>query len=181
MKRLFAIVILNIFLLNVLGYYGVLLGLKVNAGQELSEALDSEMYDLGATITFKIPLSIPYATDSENYSRVDGQFEKDGVVYRMVKQRIFEDTLYIVCIKDDRASKFNSALTDIAQGFAGNEDGDSKSVAPGFIKDFLTSITSVVSSEPGWQLEVASASATRLFFDSYFASIVHPPDRLACA
>lgn len=179
MKRLFAIVILNIFLLNVLGYYGVLLGLKVNAGYELSQVLDSEMYDLGATVTFKIPLTVPYGTDSKNYERVDGQFEKDGIVYRMVKQRFYQDVLYIVCIKDDQASKINSALTDIAQGFAGQDDGEGKVVAPGFIKDFITSITSVVSSESGWQSEVAKASTPHHFFDSYFASIIHPPSSVA--
>src|ERR1041385_6528742 len=90
-KRLFAIVILNIFLLNVLGYYGVLLGLKADSGAEVASRLDSDMYDLGGTVTFKVPLAVPYAMDSEGYERVSGEFKKDGEIYRLVKQRLYQD------------------------------------------------------------------------------------------
>jgi len=121
-KRLFAIVVLNIFLLNVLGYYGVLLGLKTRSGHELTQRLDSDMYDLGATVTFQVPITLPYGTDSRGYERVDGEFEKDGVVYRMVKQRYYKDVLYIVCIKDEKSTRINTALEDFVQSFAGQDD-----------------------------------------------------------
>jgi hypothetical protein len=176
-KRLIAIVVLNIFLLNVVGYYGVLVGLKVRAGQEFSETLDSGMYDLAGSITIKIPLTVPYGVDSEYYERIDGHFEKDGVVYRMVKQRLYHDTLYIVCVKDDLASKINSALADFVQSFAGQGDDDQKVVTPNFIKDYITSSTALFSSNTGWQSEVTMTSVPRYLFDSYFATIVHPPDR----
>ncbi len=179
MKRLTAIVVLNIFLLNVLGYYGVLLGLKVRASNELSEMLDSDMYDLGGSVTFKIPLTVPYGVNSEFYETVSGEFEKDGVTYRMVKQRLYHDTLYIVCVKDDLSSKINNALAEFVQSFTGQGDDDQKTAAPNFIKDYITSVTSLASLQPGWQLEVVQASTPRYFFDSYFSSIVHPPDRLA--
>ena len=179
MKRLIAIVVLNIFLLNVLGFYGVLLGLKAHAGQELSEMLDSEMYDLGGSVTFKIPLTVPYGVNSESYQPVSGQFEKNGVVYRLVKQRFYHDTLYIVCVKDDKGSKINSALADFVQSFAGqSDDGGEKTAPQGFLKDFMCMMVSLSSSNHGWQTEVINASAPRYFFDSYSVSIVHPPDRL---
>jgi hypothetical protein len=177
-KRLLTIVVLHVFLLNVLGYYGILLGLRAHAGEELSEMLNSDMYDLGGSVTFKIPLTVPYGVNSEFYERVSGEFEKDGVTYRMVKQRLYHDILYIVCVKDDLSSKINQALADLAQSFAGQGDDDQKTAAPGFIKDYITSITSLASSQPGWQLEVVKTSVPRYFFDSYFSSIVHPPDRL---
>lgn len=179
MKRLIAIAVLHVFLLNVMGYYGILLGLKAHAGEELSEMLDSDMYDLGGSVTFKIPLTVPYGVNSEFYERVNGEFEKDGVTYRMVKQRLYHDTLYIVCVKDDLAGKINNALAELAESFAGQSDDDQKVVAPGFIKDYITSITAVVSSESGWQLEVVMTSVPRYFFDSYSSSIVHPPCSVA--
>lgn len=178
MKRLFAIVVLNIFLLNVLGYYGVLLGLKAASGDDLTERLNSDMYDLGATVTFKIPLAVPYGTDSKNYEPVNGQFEKDGVVYRMVKQRLYQDILYIVCIKDEQTSKINSALEDFVQSFAGQEDdGQQKTALNGFIKDYVDMHITLTNVINGWVKEVTLMPATRYFFDSYTASIVHPPDR----
>jgi len=177
-KRLFAAFILSVFLLNVLGCYGILLGLKVNASQEMAEMLDSEMYDLGSTITFKIPLSIPYGMDSKGYERVDGQFEKDGVVYRMVKQQIYHDVLYLVCVKDTKSSKINNALSDIAQGFAGHDDGDQKTVSQTLIKDYVNTEISLTREIAGWQSDVIQSSAVRHFFDSYSPSFIHPPDRL---
>jgi hypothetical protein len=177
-KRLFAIVVLNLFLLNVLGYYGVLLGLKAASGNDLTERLNSDMYDLGATVTFKIPLAIPYGIDSKNYESVTGQFEKDGEVYRMVKQRLYQDILYIVCIKDERTSKINSALEDFVQSFAGQEgDGQQKTSSPGFIKDYVDTQIRLTNIITGWEKELVKMSVPRYFFDSYSASIVHPPDR----
>ncbi|HZY80837.1 MAG TPA: hypothetical protein VFE50_15040 [Cyclobacteriaceae bacterium] len=179
MKRLFAIVILNIFLLNVLGYYGVLLGLKTHSGDELSQRLDSDMYDLGATVTFQVPLTMPYATDSHGYERVDGEFEKDGAVYRMVKQRYYQDVLYIVCIKDEKTTHINNALEDFVQSFAGQDDDNSQqhTSAPSLIKDYVDYYVTLTPSVNGWEKEVTNNSVARNLIDSYFASIIHPPDR----
>jgi hypothetical protein len=177
-KRLVAIVVLNIFLLNVLGYYAVLLGLKAASGDDLTERLNSDMYDLGATVTFKVPLAVPYGTDSKSYERVDGEFEKDGEIYRLVKQRLYQDTLYIVCIKDEKTSKINSALEDFVQSFAGHEDDtQQKTSSPGFIKDYVDTQVALATLIRGWEKDVIPVSAQSYFFDSYSVSIVHPPDR----
>jgi hypothetical protein len=175
-KRPLAVFILSVFLLNVLGSYGLFLGLKANAGEELAEKLDSDMYDLGASVTFKIPFSIPYGTDSKTYERMDGQFEKDGVVYRMVKTRLYHDVLYIVCVKDQKSSKINNTLSDIAQGFGGQDDGE-KSVAQTLIKDYVNTEIALTRAINGWQSDVINTETVSYFFDSYFSSIVHPPDR----
>jgi hypothetical protein len=178
-KRLISIVVLNIFLLNVLGYYGVLLGMKVKSGVELADKLDSNMEDVGATMTFKVPLTVPYGVDSKSYERVDGAFEKDGDTYRLVKQRLLKDTLYIVCIKDVKTTQINHALEDFVQSFAGHEDDSQQTiVTPSLIKDYVVTEIALTASSSGLVLEVAKASAPHYFFDSYFASIVHPPDRL---
>lgn len=180
MKRLFAIIILNIFLLNVLGYYGVLLGLKADSGTELAARLNSDMYDLGATVTFKVPLAVPYSTDSEGYERVDGEFEKDGEIYRLVKQRLYQDVLYIVCVKDEGTSKINKTLEDFVQSFAGyDEDTQQTVVAPSFIKDYVNTEIVLAPLDNGWEIEVANVSTPLYFIDTYYASIVHPPDNLA--
>jgi hypothetical protein len=177
-KRLIAIVVLNIFLLNVLGYYGVLLGLKTASGDQITERLNSDMYDLGGTVTFKVPLAVPYGTDSRNYESVNGEFEKDGEIYRLVKQRFYQDTLYIVCIKDEKTSKINSALEDFVQSFAGQEDdSQQKSVSQNLIKDYVNTKIALIPAVTGWEEEVVKVPAVHYFFDSYFATIVHPPDR----
>ncbi len=66
----------------------------------------------------------------QHYETINGQFEKGGIVYRMVKQRLYHDTLYIVCVKDDLASKINTALADFAQSFSGHDDDGQQKVVP---------------------------------------------------
>jgi hypothetical protein len=177
-KRLFAIVILNIFLLNVLGYYAVLLGLKITSSEELTARLNSDMYDLGAKVTFKVPLAVPYGTDSENYLPAGGQFENEGEIYRIVKQRLHKDILYIECIKDESTTRINDALTDFVQSFAGqDDDSQQKTPAPGFIKDYMNIEIAVTQDNGGWVNEMTRSTESRYFFDSYQATIIHPPDR----
>lgn len=179
-RRLVAIVTLFVFLLNVLGYYGVLVGLKKDSTREVSKRLDSEMYDLGAKVTFRIPLTVPYGVDSRNYEPVKGQFEKDGEVYHLVKQRLYKDTLYIECIKDDKTTGINNTLADLVQSFAGHQDdGNQASMVPTLMKDYLSTQVAITPAIDGWEQEFVPQAALPTFADSFFVSIIHPPDNRA--
>lgn len=179
MRRLVAIVTLSVFLLNVLGYYGLLLGMKSDSTRQLSSKLDSEMYDLGAKVTFRVPLTVPYGVDSRNYEPVKGQFEKDGEVYHLVKQRLYKDTLYIECIKDEKSSRLNDTLADFVQSFAGEQEDGKTSVVPTLIKDYMTMHIAISQTNTRWEQVVMPFSTIPSFVDSYFASIIHPPDNRA--
>ena len=98
----------------------------------------------------------------------------------MVMQRRYQDTLYIVCIKDSKSTKINGALAELAKSFAGQEDNsDQKASAPiGFIKDYVSTAIGLTSFINGWQSDITKTSFANYFFDSYYASIVHPPDNL---
>ena len=99
------------------GYYGVMVGLQFSAEQGLRMQFDAENYALEQEVIIKVPISIPYVTDSKGYERVDGEFEHNRHVYRLVKQKLQNDTLIIVCIKDNQAVKINQALTDYVNTF----------------------------------------------------------------
>ena len=179
-KRLISIVVLVIFLLNVLGYYGVLIGLRINSGAQLTQRLDSDMYDLGQTVTFAVPISMPYSVDMPDYERVDGEFERDGEIYRLVKQKLVKDVLYIVCIKDSKSTAINNALEEYVQSFAGqHKDGSQKIVAPNLIKDYVNTEVVLYPAVAGLETEVVRTSPPQHFFDSYIPSVIQPPDNRA--
>jgi hypothetical protein len=139
-KRGFTIFLLALFLLNVLGYYGVFLGLQVNNTRAMQARFDTDSYDQFHEVTVKVPLTVAYLNDSRDYVRVDGEFEHEGEVYRMVKQRYQSDTLYIVCVKDKASKKINQALTDYVKTFSdkpAGEKGNTKTIQ-NFIKDYMT-------------------------------------------
>jgi hypothetical protein len=69
------------------GYYGVFVGLKFSSEIAIREQFDAENYTAEEVI-IKVPIAIPYATDSKGYERVDGEFEHNGEFYRLVKQKI---------------------------------------------------------------------------------------------
>jgi hypothetical protein len=151
-KKLLTLSLLALFLLNVLGYYGVFVGLQVKSGQAMRDRFDSENYSAEHQVTIKVPITIPYATDSRGYERVDGEFEHNGQIYRLVKQKLQSDTLFIVCIKDNQAEKINQALEDYVKTFTdkpvNSKRGSTFSFQ--FSKDFLSNIIEIKSSASGW-------------------------------
>jgi len=158
-KRGFTIFLLTLFLLNVLGYYGVFLGLQVNNTRAMQARFDNDNYAQVHEITLKVPITVPYLNDSRDYVRVDGEFEYEGEVYRMVKQRYRSDTLSIVCVKDNTSKKIKQALTDYVKTFSDKpvgEKGNSKKTQ-NFIKDYVTTTTELQLHHDGWNNSITGS------------------------
>jgi hypothetical protein len=92
-KKLLSIVLIAILVLNTLGYYGIFLGMHYRNDRIMTKALDSDNYDQAEAITINVAVSIPYMPDQSDFQRVEGKFEHQGELYRMVKQRYAKDTL----------------------------------------------------------------------------------------
>jgi hypothetical protein len=78
----------------------------------LEASLDKEDYDPNDLITIKVPLSLPYVTDGNDFQRVDGEIELGGRVYKFVKRKIFQGQLVLLCLPDDRKTHLNTAKED---------------------------------------------------------------------
>lgn len=141
-----------LFLLNVLGFYGVLEGLQLKNKQNLQALFDSDEYERQHEVTIKVPLTVPYATDSKDYTRVDGEFEHQGDVYRMVKQKLQSDTLYIVCVKDETSKDIKQVLAEYVKSFTdkpASKKSQSKTLQ-NLIKDYISTSTALQASQTGW-------------------------------
>lgn len=152
MKRGFTLFLLGLFLLNVLGYYGIFLGLQASNTRAMQMRFDNDNYAQLHEVIVKVPITVPYLGDSREYVRVNGEFEHEGEVYRMVKQRYQSDTLYIVCVKDRTSKKIRQALADYVKTFSDKpvgEKGNSKTT-PNFIKDYLSTTTELQLQNDGW-------------------------------
>lgn len=172
------IVLLVLFLLNVLGYYGVFLGLQFANEKEMKAQFDDDNFLPEEEITIKVPITIPYATDSRGFSRVDGEFEHEGEVYRMVKQRYLSDTLYIVCVKDNKSKEIKKALHDYVKTFtdkSSSEKGSSKTIQ-NFIKDYISTTTAIQSVNAGWNKKITYRSHASLI-ESPAIQLNSPPPK----
>lgn len=148
---------LTLFLMNMWGLYGVFLGVQFKYGQEVAQNLDEDNYAGADEITFRVPLALPYYIDGRGYERVRGEFEANGEVYQLVKQKLLRDTLYIVCVKDHGSKKIKQALADYVKTFTDKPE-NSKSgakVLPQLSKDFLAYRIGVAHGTTGWGREIA--------------------------
>lgn len=162
-----------------MGYYGLFLGLHYQNKQQIIQRLDLADYAESQTVTIKIPMAIPYAAGSEEYQRVDGDFERDGEFYHIVKQRHQNDTLYVVCIKDEQSKRIDHALGDYVKTFTDKPvDGKSNDkLSNTLIKEYITASLVINQITSGWSVDVSYSTTLITYINSYSPSFVHPPER----
>jgi len=177
-KRIGYAVLILLILLNVLGYYGVFMGLEYHNDRAMLKMLDSGGYDDEDEITIKIPLSIPYLADAEDFKRVDGRFEHAGQLYRKVRQRYSQDTLHLVCVNDHAGAEIRHALKHYVKTFS-DKTADSRhtsKISLTLIKEYLTRPIHFECRASGWHYGLSAARTDIAFIPSFSASINHPPE-----
>ncbi len=98
MKKAAAILLLAIFTFNIFGYRLLYTYLSDNADTTLETVLDEEQYDEADLISIKEPTNMPYYTNSKNFQRINGEVKSNGIIYKYVKYRIYNDSLEMLCI-----------------------------------------------------------------------------------
>lgn len=150
MKKVISYLLAVLLLLNVLGYYGLFLGLKYQHSESFTQRLDEERYSHSETVTLKVPVAIPYLQNTD-FERVNGELEYNGEFFRLVKQRFASDTLYIVCIKDTRSKHIKQALAEYVKTFSDHPvTSKSSDTLPSFIKDYLSHTFSIYHTTDSW-------------------------------
>jgi hypothetical protein len=162
-----------------MGYYGVFVGLQYKNDKDMIQKLDAENYSESETVTIKIPISIPYAADSRSFERVDGKFEHRGEFYRLVKQKLSKDTLYIVCVKDRENKIIDEAMTSFVKTFTDTpvDNHTNSKIVISFIKDYIPHTFTVRHLSFGWESDVVKQSSCSVFYSAFYPSINHPPER----
>lgn len=162
-----------------MGYYGVFLGLQYKNDREMIQKFDAENYSDSDVITIKIPMTIPYATDSKEFARVDGKFEHNGEFYRMVKQKLSQDTLFVVCVKDHENKRIDDAMTKFVKTFTDKpvDNSSNAKIVISFAKDYISQSFTIQPVTLGWEADVVKESSCSIIKSSFTSSIVHPPER----
>lgn len=112
--------------------------LEEKATIRLERKIDAGQYDDSQLVEIKIPLNLPYYSDSK-YEACYGETEFNGEYYRYVKRKVSGNTLYLLCLphteKDNIVATkagFVKAVSEIPQ-----KDAAAKNKAS-FIKLMLT-------------------------------------------
>jgi hypothetical protein len=177
-KKGITISVLILFLLNAVGLYGILVGLQFKFAAEANKELDDDLYSTTDAITIQVPLSLPYSIEEQDYHRVTGEFEHQGEIYRLVKQKLNRDTLYIVCIKDSKSKKINQALADYVKTFTDrpfNAKQHGTKLIYSIIKDFLNTGIKIENDSDGWGACMLYQDVANQDYSSFSVRIKYPP------
>lgn len=163
--------------MNTMGYYAVFLGLQHKNTVALTSAFDANKYDESKAVTIKIPMSIPYLSDDQDFKRVDGTYQYKGEFYRLIKQKYAEEMLTIICIKDTENKRIAEAITDYVMSFTDSGDDHSTKLTISFIKDYIPQTFAILTTAVGWQSDVVESIASNELTPTFTASVTHPPER----
>jgi len=146
------------------------------ASKELRSRIDRGEFSGSQAITIKVPISIPYQSDHD-YERIDGEFEYQGQFYKLVKQRVLGDTLYVVCLIDSKRKE----LVDEMNEFTRNANESSSASQPlkaasNPVQDYSNeSAVELTSSSSGWSLSYPFFETHVLLIDSTIDTSSPPP------
>ena len=133
--------------------------------------------DMTGNLIVKVPLSLPYPIRTEEYAPASGKITYNGKSYEMIKQRHYQDTLYVVCIVDQEQSivagkvkEYNDAMAEARQ----DRSKELKPVTP-FAKYCLSPPYQLLVHASGWARTQSFGERSNLYDYSVQPSLLRPP------
>ncbi|MDE3144195.1 MAG: hypothetical protein KGL19_08580 [Bacteroidota bacterium] len=129
MKKLASILLLLVLMFNWFGYRLVSDYFENKADIQLASLIDENNYNEADLISIKVPASLPYGVNSANFERTDGNIDINGVNYKYVKRRFYNDTLELLCIPNIAKTGIQNARDEfykLANDFVSNNSSSKK-------------------------------------------------------
>lgn len=177
-QRIISGLLVVLVLLNTMGYYFIIAGFELKNDVRASRALDDDSYDASKAVTLRIPIALPYQYDNADFMRVEGKFVHKGESYRLIKQKYANDTLTVVCIKDETDRHIQEALADVAETYADNASGSQTPFKADnvFIKEYISAVRTLISCTIGWVMDIPSRPIMESHEDVYLPQTPRPPE-----
>jgi hypothetical protein len=183
LKRLLAIFFLVLFLFNAGGYYALHWVLSIKAEKDLITQIENEKYDLADEVTLAIPMALPYGElNADTYfEKMHGAFEYHGDQYKLIKQKLQNDTLYVVCVKNSAQKRVDSTIADYSKN-ANDVPSQTKqtlNLLSKLFKDFQQSTALTLESNFFLIDAQMSMAAPSVILDQTYPIFSPPPERVS--
>ena len=106
---------LAVYLFNLAGYSFFFRLLINQSNKQTSAAINTGGYSDAELVHIKIPVLLPYSSNWGDYERYDGEVEYEGIYYKYVKRKIYNDTLHLLCLPDFKRTRLQSAENNYAR------------------------------------------------------------------
>jgi hypothetical protein len=163
-----------------MGYSLLFKYLMYRSDQQLTIKADHNQFNQSDVMLVKIPMHLPYYSNSVNYERCDGEVEVNGVHYNYIQRKIDNDTVYLVCQLNQtktRLYKEKNAYTKLLNDIpSGKKSTQSASVKKSFASEYDsgTAQYSVISKSVSPQQK--RSTETSFLADGHEMKTYPPPD-----
>jgi len=143
-KKIASILLLAVLFFNWVGYKFFASYMEDKANARLEAQFDNNSYDESALISIKIPAAhFAYYSNSKQFERVDGEIELNGIQYKYVKKRLYNDSLEYLCIPNNDVTKLRTAkdeffklVNDLQHNGQGKKSSPHSSNSKNFTPDY---------------------------------------------
>lgn len=115
MKRLIAILLLNVHLFNLGGYHFVFQYFIHQSEVQIVKEIYENKIDATKLVEIKIPVHLPGIKKWDHYVRDNGQLQLKGVYYNYLRYKMSPDTMSFICIANSVKTRLVSANLVIAK------------------------------------------------------------------
>jgi len=109
LRQLFSILLISLHVFNLAGYTLMFRFLQHQNSKTTLEHIENGYYSDKDLILVKVPVTVPYSVDGNDYERIDGEIEWGGVHYNYVKRKYLNDTLYLLCLPNTTQTRLRNA------------------------------------------------------------------------
>jgi hypothetical protein len=114
-KRIIAILLLNVHLFNLGGYQFVFQYFIHQSEVQIVKEIYENKIDATKLVEIKIPVHLPGIQKWNNYVRDNGQLQLKGVYYNYLRYKMSPDTMSFICIANSVKTRLVSANLIIAK------------------------------------------------------------------
>jgi hypothetical protein len=101
---------MSLIIFNWFGYQVYISIVGNHADEQMIRRIDKNNYTEQDLVSIKFPAPpVAYNVRSTEFERMDGTIEIDGIQYNYVKRRLINDSLELLCIPNETATKLNTA------------------------------------------------------------------------
>lgn len=112
MKKLSAILLLFCLAMYQFGYFAVDHWMDKHIDKKWSDKIYAETLDHTNIELIKVPITVPYMPDDQEFKVVNTSYEKDGRFYRVLEQRYRNDTLEMKVVADNYKISLETVIND---------------------------------------------------------------------
>lgn len=88
--------------------------------------LDQQGYLESELVTIRIPLTLPYQTDTDGFERISGEVSFNGKIYKYVERKMEDGHFVLKCLPDHNKTQLEQEKNELAKSNADQSSNNSK-------------------------------------------------------